>query len=110
MIKSCRICGTRFTACNGAQRGVPGMPNWRQFCCTLDCASEYYAQIEASRTPQPVTASVNVSYFTVDTSAQPPVEEVTEAPAPVVDEAVEPQEEIIDEAKPKKRRKAIVED
>jgi len=117
MLKPCRVCGNQFPACNGAQRGVSGMPNWRQFCCCLDCASEYYARIEASRAPQTIAAPIEAKpavgtavSTALDEVYVVPVEE-TEAPAEEVDEAVETQEEnSVQETTSRKRRKTTVEE
>ncbi len=46
--KPCRVCNKMFTPCADCEADKT-MFRWKKFTCSLNCAKEYFAKIEASR-------------------------------------------------------------
>lgn len=47
-IKTCRVCGTAYEACNSARSGSNAF-NWREVACSPECGMVYLDRITASR-------------------------------------------------------------
>lgn len=47
-IKTCRVCGATYEACNSARAGNKAF-NWREVACSPECGMVYLDRITASR-------------------------------------------------------------
>lgn len=47
-IKTCRVCGATYEACNSARSGSK-IFNWREVACSPECGVVYFDKITASR-------------------------------------------------------------
>lgn len=47
-IKTCRVCGATYEACNSARSGNKAF-NWREVACSPECGMVYLDKITASR-------------------------------------------------------------
>jgi len=47
-IKTCRVCGAAYEACNSARAGGRAF-NWREVACSPECGMVYLDRITASR-------------------------------------------------------------
>lgn len=47
-IKTCRVCGATYEACNSARSGSK-IFNWREVACSPECGVVYFDKIAASR-------------------------------------------------------------
>lgn len=47
-IKTCRVCGAKYEACNSARSGNKAF-NWREVACSPECGMVYLDKIAASR-------------------------------------------------------------
>ena len=47
-IKTCRVCGATYEACNSARSGSNAF-NWREVACSPECGMVYLDEITASR-------------------------------------------------------------
>lgn len=53
MTRPCRICGKDFEICMTTFDSLLG--NWKQFCCSIECAQIYCQQILESRNPKKIS-------------------------------------------------------
>lgn len=57
-IKTCRVCGATYEACNSARSGS-NVFNWREVACSPECGMVYLERITASRiSAKPAEAAV----------------------------------------------------
>lgn len=59
--KPCKTCGKMFTPCADCERDKT-MFHWRSVACSLACASQYFAKIEASRQPKAEMTELQAVY------------------------------------------------
>lgn len=88
-IKTCRVCGATYEACNSARSGNKAF-NWREVACSPECGMVYLDKITASRSiVEPVEEAVVMRF---------PRKKKVEKPEPELKQVVEAEEEISVEA------------
>lgn len=80
-IKTCRVCGATYEACNSARTGDK-IFNWREVACSPECGMVYLDRITASRSivePTEETAATRLSRKKKVEKAEPKPEAFVEA-------------------------------
>ena len=88
-IKTCRVCGATYEACNSARSGNKAF-NWREVACSPECGMVYLDKITASRSIVEPAEEAAVMRF--------PRKKKVEKPEPGLEQVVEAEEEIPVEA------------
>lgn len=88
-IKTCRVCGATYEACNSARSGNKAF-NWREVACSPECGMVYLDKITASRSIVEPVEEAAVMRF--------PRKKKVEKPEPELKQVVEAEEEISVEA------------
>lgn len=55
----CRVCGKKYEACSCIN--LLGAFHWRSVACSVECASEYFRQVEEARSAPNQSAPADIS-------------------------------------------------
>lgn len=72
-MKTCRVCGATYEACNSIKTGT-SVFNWREVACSPACGELYLSRVNDARAPAPKKARHRA----------PSEDRLPDAPAPAV--------------------------